>query len=115
MKKVVLILLLFSVVVAGGCSSQEPSLQDELEELDSDLQWIVSDFEFTMKKFEELERELQWVNAEYGDYIENVGVLGDSIGYCEVMADQLAKQLEELQEDIGDAMYRLNDIVHGDE
>lgn len=94
LKKVVLILLLFSVVIAGGCSPPEPSLQDELREIDSDLQWAMADLEFAIEQCKKLERELDLVNTLYSDE-----------------AYELGKRLSELKEDIGSAQNRLSDII----
>ena len=113
LKYTALISLLFLFVIAGGCSSKVPSIQDELREIDGDLQWVMVDIELALEQCEKLERELHLVNTWYGEHIEYDAIIGDSIFYSEGMADQLVKQLKELQEDIGDAQYRLTNIARG--
>ena len=111
LKKVALLALIFVFMIGSGCGLQEPSLQDELREIDSDLQWVMVDIELALEQCEKLERELHLVNTWYGEHIEYDTIIGDSIFYSEGMADILATQLSELYEDIGTAQNRLSDII----
>ncbi|MFC1899625.1 hypothetical protein ACFLXP_04780 [Chloroflexota bacterium] len=110
LKNVVLILLLFSLMTVSGCSPPEPSLQDKLNEIDSDLQWALVDITSALEYCEGLEKELNYANTAEWE-VEGLSIIKDSVFDCSGRAEQLVKRLSELEDDIGDAMYRLNDIV----
>jgi len=100
LRKIALIALIFSFVIAGGCSSKVPSLQDELKDIDHDLQWVMEELEFAIEQCEELEGELRSISAAFGS---------------RERANMLRKQLLKLQEDIGNAESKLYNIVWRDE
>lgn len=109
LRKGVLILLPIVVLIFGGCTTPEPTLQDELREIDSDLQWVMSDLDFVIEQLEQVEKELNIAGEadwECGD-LDELRFISWSEG--ETIHD-LRRRLSEIWEDIGDAQYRLSDI-----
>ncbi len=109
LRRGVLILLLFIVLIFGGCSTPEPTLKDELNEIDSDLQWVMSDLDFVIEQLEQVEEELNIAGEadwECGGLDELTFIAwseGEQINY-------LRRQLLEIWDEIGDAQNRLYDI-----
>ena len=66
------------------------------------------DIESALEQCEKLGKELHSIN-EWDT--ENIDDIQEAVWGCKGEADILVTQLSELQEDIGDAMYRLNDII----
>ncbi len=109
LRKGVLILLLFIVLIFGGCTTPEPTLQDELREIDSDLQWAMVSLQSALELSEKLKKELHLVNEWEWD-CEDLGIVNDTVFGTETMADELSSRLKEIVEDVGNAQYRLSDI-----
>ncbi len=109
LRKGLLILLMFMVLIFGGCTTPEPTLQDELREIDGDLQWAIVSLQSALELSEKLETRLHSVNRAEWDY-EDLGIIKDTVFGIETVANELSDILEETMEDIGNAQYRLSDI-----